>query len=70
MTARKRPLVSAPPMPKPQAIAYPPASIWKDKEQGVTFEFRGNTFARSGAHVTLVPNPAEATSTPKPKVGS
>ena len=68
MTARKRPLpASSAPMPKPQAIAYPPASIWKEKEQGVGFEFRGNTFVRTGMHVTLSPNPSAAQ---KPKAGS
>jgi hypothetical protein len=39
-------------MPKAVAIPYPPAAIWKDKEQGVSFEFRGNTFVRRGMYVT------------------
>ena len=51
MTARKTQPVSSP-LPKAVAIPYPPASIWKDKEQGVSFEFRGNTFVRRGMYVT------------------
>ena len=39
-------------MPKAVAIPYPPAASWKDKEQGVSFEFRGNTFVRRGMYVT------------------
>lgn len=53
MTARKA-QPAASPMPKAIAIPYPPAAIWKDKEQGVAFEFRGNTFVRRGMYVTRV----------------
>lgn len=54
MTARKSQSTASTPMPKSIAIPYPPATIWKDKEQGVNFEFRGNTFVRRGMHVTRV----------------
>lgn len=46
-----------PVVPQPKPIPFPPAAIWKNKEPGVTFEFRGNFFARHGMHVTrVVPN--------------
>jgi hypothetical protein len=38
-------------------VAYPPASIWKTKEEGATFEFRGNSFARRGNLVAHLPAP-------------
>lgn len=54
MTARKTPPAASTPIPKAIAIPYPPATIWKDKEQGVSFAFRGNTFVRRGMHVIRV----------------
>ncbi|MGC4088632.1 MAG: hypothetical protein QM756_12185 [Polyangiaceae bacterium] len=64
MTSRKPRPAAPPPLPEPaaKAIPYPPAAIWKDKEQGVRFEFRGNSFVRRGSHVTRVLDTDESTS--------
>ncbi len=54
MTSRKPRIEPPPPVPQPKSIPYPPASIWKGKEEGVSFNFRGNVFARRGNYVVQV----------------
>lgn len=66
MTARKAPPAPSPPLPKVAAIPYPPAAIWREKEQGISFEFRGNTFVRHGAHVTRLTTDEAPPKTPGP----
>lgn len=44
--------------PPSKSVPYPPASIWKTKEEGASFEFRGNAFARRGNLVSLLTKPA------------
>ena len=58
MTRRKPPIELSPLSPQPKTVAYPPADIWKTKEEGVDFAFRGNLFVRRGnlvSRVTEVP---------------
>ena len=54
MTARKARLDLPAPPPQPKAVPYPPATIWKTKEEGVAFDYRGNVFERRGNHVARV----------------
>jgi hypothetical protein len=57
MTPRKPQSPVALPPPS-KLVPYPPASIWKTKEEGASFEFRGNSFARRGNLVTHLPTVA------------
>jgi hypothetical protein len=58
MTPRKPRTEAAQLPPQPKSVPYPPASIWKTKEDGADFEFRGNTFARRGDRVARIFEPA------------
>jgi hypothetical protein len=61
MTSRKpRPETALPARPA-KLVPYPPASIWKTKEEGVVFQFRGNVFARRGNQVTQITTAEEGT---------
>ncbi len=56
MSSRKPRVEVTLPSAQAKAVPYPPASIWKTKEEGVGFDFRGNVFARCGNHVARVFN--------------
>ncbi len=55
MTTRKSRTEPTPFPPQPKSIPYPPAEIWKTKEENVSFSFRGNNFARRGDRVHRLP---------------
>jgi hypothetical protein len=64
MTTRKPRIEAAPQPALPKSVPYPPAAIWKTKEDGADFSFRGNTFVRRGDRVARVFEPASGTPTP------
>jgi len=53
--SRSKPRTEVSPLPpQPKTVPYPPPAIWKGKEDGVEFEFRGNKFVRLGARISRV----------------
>jgi hypothetical protein len=54
MTLRKPRIDPTPSPPEPKTVPYPPAAIWKTKEDGIDFAFRGNMFVRRGDRVSRI----------------
>jgi hypothetical protein len=60
MSTRKPRAAAAPEPPPQKLVPYPPPAIWKTKEEGAAFTFRGNTFMRRGDRVSYQAPPADS----------
>ena len=58
MTLRKR-SSAVPPPALTKAVPYPPEAMWRERQEGEVFAYRGNTFKRQGQKITRVIAPAQ-----------